>query len=82
MTADHYVYRLYDANDRLLYVGRSCDVAARLRCHAAHKPWWPAVTRHTVSEPMHRLDAIRAERSAIHCERPLYNVRHNPRRAA
>lgn len=80
-SGDHYLYRAYDANDVCLYIGVTTNVRRRIREHHA-RDWFPQVARWDVSEPMFRLHAAAAERSAIHCERPRYNIRHNVRTAA
>ena len=68
------LYRLYDAEDRLLYVGISGDLKERLKTHASLKPWWPDVVRKTVQWYATRADAAEAEIKAIGSERPLHNV--------
>ncbi len=42
------VYRLYDANDALLYVGSAYDFDVRFKSHAQRKRWWPQVARKDV----------------------------------
>lgn len=72
------LYRFYDINDRLLYVGISLNAAQRASQHKSEKPWWPDVDRMTIERiPGERSDAENAERSAILTEGPLYNVAHN-----
>lgn len=39
------LYRLYDANGVLLYIGISGDPKRRFRQHARTKHWWPEVVR-------------------------------------
>lgn len=69
----HYVYRLYDAADRLLYVGMTCDPGQRLREHKRSQPWWGEVHRHTLQETATRADAFFVEAGAILTEKPAYN---------
>jgi len=85
----HWVYRVYDCADRLLYVGSTRDVVARFHVHAAS--WHNAVsaavnvygTRIEVSAPIIGEAAARdAERSAIRAEAPLLNKLHNLGRSA
>jgi hypothetical protein len=72
------VYRLFDADDRLLYVGVTENVKARFSHHASSKPWWPDVARHTVEWMDNRDDAEAAEKLAISTEMPVWNVRDSP----
>jgi excinuclease UvrABC nuclease subunit len=67
------VYRLYDREGVLLYVGLSMNVRGRIEKHK-RKPWWPQVmSMETVDYP-NRESAKSAERSAIHHENPVYNI--------
>lgn len=67
------VYRLYDARDRLLYVGIAYDFDVRFRQHAETKAWWPEVARKDVTWFTSRLDAAYEESRAIDEECPVYN---------
>lgn len=78
--APHYVYRLFDAADRLLYIGATCDVENRLfhllhPCNEGKVPGLSAerVARHVVTVHPDRRAAFAAERAAIQVERPLLN---------
>ena len=72
------VYRLYDADDALLYVGISKSFGSRWEQHAYRQPWWPEVHRQTVEWHPDRECALAAEEAAICSEGPRYNVMHNP----
>ncbi len=67
------VYRVYDAAERLLYVGASKSALTRAMQHAATKDWWPEVA--TIRVTWHPTPAAAAveELRAIDAERPLYN---------
>lgn len=67
------VYRLYDADERLLYVGVAVSPRARLSTHAREKPWWGDVKREVVEWHPERSAALAAEAVAIHAEGPVYN---------
>jgi excinuclease UvrABC nuclease subunit len=69
------VYRLYDANNRLLYVGASSNPQTRFREHKRTAPWWGDVARHTIRWHESRQAALAAETDAICAGRPRYNVR-------
>lgn len=67
------VYRLYDAADRLLYVGVAYDFDKRFKDHAKSKAWWPDVVRKDVVWFDNRLDAMWEESRAIDNENPVHN---------
>ncbi|GGW82896.1 hypothetical protein GCM10010340_70590 [Streptomyces griseoloalbus] len=69
------LYRLYDAEDVLLYVGIAKDPKLRWQGHA-HSPtsqWWPQVARKEVEWFATREAADAAETAAIEAERPVHN---------
>lgn len=69
------VYRCWAPARRLLYVGCTADLDARLRQHARIKSWWAAVVA-VDHEGYPSVAAARtAEGAAIAQERPLHNVR-------
>ncbi|MFI7890922.1 GIY-YIG nuclease family protein [Streptomyces sp. CACIS-1.16CA] len=76
------LYRLFDADGRLLYVGTSVHPQKRWEQHAATKPWWSAVHRATVEWLPGRDAALAAEREAIAAEAPLHNDKATEREVA
>jgi predicted GIY-YIG superfamily endonuclease len=69
----HAVYRAYDADNNLLYVGCSVNPDRRLKDHV-RTPWYPRMTRCAV-EWHPNFDIGRSvERVAIETEEPLFNV--------
>ena len=73
MSAKGYVYRVFDAADRLLYVGCSVDVESRLRYHEQHSFWWIFRSRVETEEFPSRAEAAEAEVAAIGSEHPRWN---------
>lgn len=73
------VYRLFDADGTLLYVGVANDPPMRLESHSRIKKWWAQVKRHELEWHSDRAAALRAEAAAIHDENPLYNIALPPR---
>lgn len=71
------LYRLFDAQQQLLYVGISMRAWARLHEHADSKHWWPDVKSITTEHFSTRRDVSEAERAAIAIENPRYNVAHS-----
>jgi predicted GIY-YIG superfamily endonuclease len=83
----HYVYRIFDAADRLLYVGCTEDVTTRLFFHCQistpSEASWEIkrdMARHTSQEYPSKAAAHAAEIHAIRTEMPLLNRQHNPGR--
>lgn len=74
----HYVYRFFDADGVLLYVGESKDPWKRWRGHRSTSSFAPLVARGRISVFSDRLTALQAERNAIVDEGPRFNVKHNP----
>jgi predicted GIY-YIG superfamily endonuclease len=68
------VYRLYDADGRLLYVGISRDPVVRWGQHQG-KRWWPKVATYAVDWHVDRESAAVAETEAIRQEKPSHNCR-------
>ncbi|MEU3282892.1 type II toxin-antitoxin system Phd/YefM family antitoxin [Streptomyces antibioticus] len=68
------LYRLFDANGALLYVGISTQPDTRWTQHASDKPWWPLVQCRKVEWHPDRTAAEAAEREAVRTEEPLYNT--------
>jgi len=69
-----YVYRLYDAEDRLLYIGLTMGTERRFEKHR-RRPWWKDVTRTDIQVHPDRESAKSAERVALNTENPMHNLR-------
>lgn len=72
------LYRAYDGQDRLLYVGISDGEFIRLAQHAASAPWTVHAVKITLTRYAVRADAETAEREAILGEDPVWNVKGRP----
>lgn len=70
-TTGAYLYRIYDEDDTLLYVGVTERLRTRLRSHARGLP---GAHRATFTRYGSRVDAEAAECAAITAEHPLLNV--------
>lgn len=68
------VYRFYDPEGQLLYVGIADDVMARWRWHSKHSPWWPLAAHADVVWRNNRQSAEVEETQAIRSERAVWNV--------
>ena len=67
------LYRHYDANGLLLYVGMSSDTIRRLGQHASSSSWYPDIAKVVVEGCLDANDARRRETDAIRSERPIHN---------
>ena len=73
------LYRLFDAEGTLLYVGISHSAIARYAQHKERQPWIKSVARIQIEdlESMGRQEALDHERQCILTEKPKHNVVHN-----
>lgn len=76
----HILYRFYDDEERLLYIGVTADPGRRMSAHSRGKPWWQSVRNITMQNFSTSADLMRAERQAIKTEDPIYNVVHSSRK--
>lgn len=72
------VYRYYDRDGVLLYVGITSRGPERNREHFKSKEWWRFVFRQDVSHYASRREAEEHERNLIQRYQPPFNVVHNP----
>jgi predicted GIY-YIG superfamily endonuclease len=68
------VYRCFNKEGDLLYVGCSSNVAARLADHKRISVWYEVLARVEISDPMPRERALEAEKRAIIQEGPRFNA--------
>lgn len=71
------LYRFWDADEQLLYVGITLNPGHRWTSHRNDKPWWSEVATITIETHPDRRAVLEAERRAIVAERPRYNIVHN-----
>lgn len=67
------LYRHFDAQDTLLYVGISLSAVKRLSQHRG-ADWFNHITRVTIEHYATRWAALDAEAWAIHHDKPLHNT--------
>jgi hypothetical protein len=76
------VYRYFDGNNLLVYVGITSRGIKRNREHNDVKSWWQYVVRQEVEHFDTRSEAAARERALIREYRPPYNIQHNPDHAS
>lgn len=69
------LYRLYDAEGLLLYIGMTGNLTQRLSQHQSDKSWWNEVAAIKVQRWFGNRDELAlAELTAIRTEDPRYNI--------
>ncbi len=76
MRRHHTLYRHFDRDGRLLYVGISLCSLTRLVDHKS-SAWFGDIATVTFERRNGRKDALRAERAAIRQENPVHNIAHS-----
>lgn len=76
------VYRIFNADDELLYVGVTKNIAARMKQHQRSQAWWPSVASITTTWFETVEAASAAEIAAIQTEQPSSNINGVGARAA
>ena len=72
------VYRIYDREGALLYVGMGRNPAGRWASHSEQHEWWQRAARFRVEWFETRKGAAAAEREAIRSEDPECNIYGRP----
>lgn len=68
------LYRFFDQDGALLYIGISADVRRRISQHRKDKPWWKESARIEMEHYPNAEEARAAEKIAIKTENPRHNV--------
>jgi predicted GIY-YIG superfamily endonuclease len=77
-----FLYRIYDAQGVLLYVGISKTFAARLARHHQDQPWADEIAEVKCHPFPDRESAHQAEVEAIRLEKPVHNQQHKVKPSA
>lgn len=78
---EHTVYKLYDGNERLMYVGITSRGPKRLVEHHKHKWWFGQVEQVEFEKFETRSQSAHREAELIKRYAPLYNIQHNQGRS-
>lgn len=68
------LYRFFDSDGRLLYVGVSLNLISRLRTHETDSHWFNRAKTVTIETLNSEDEAFDAEAVAIQTEHPLHNI--------
>ena len=77
MTEKTAIYRHYDKDGVLLYVGLSRNPIKRLGQHRVHSLWFYSISRMEIEWAKTREDAAEKEYRAVRREKPLFNTVYN-----
>jgi predicted GIY-YIG superfamily endonuclease len=69
-----YLYRWFDDQGNLLYIGITVDLRRRIKQHERSARWYEGAAMMTVEKFDSREAVARAEREAIVAEKPRYNI--------
>jgi hypothetical protein len=72
------VYRYFDLEGRIIYVGVTSRGPQRQAQHAVTADWWPYVSTQDVEHLPTREAALKREKWLIEHHRPPFNRQHNP----
>lgn len=75
------LYRYFDVDGRLLYVGITSASTLRMLHHAHGSAWWTKVRSASFKHYRTRDQALAVERKAVVAEEPLYNRAFTPQRS-
>jgi hypothetical protein len=70
------LYRHFDADGKLLYVGRALNALERLTVHRDNAPWYYEITTVTIERFATYRELLDAEQVAIRRENPRHNVQY------
>jgi len=73
----HYLYRHFDKDGKLLYVGIALSVIDRLRSHRGCSFWFHDISTITIEKFSTRKEVLDAEKIAIKNENPSHNIMHS-----
>ena len=68
------VYWVYGAQNKLLYIGSSLSILARLNSHRYKSDWYPEIRKILVKWHDSKAEAILAEYNDIRKYKPVYNI--------
>ena len=79
--SNHHLYRHFDADDNLLYIGISKSAFRRLQEHESTAVWANDIKSMTIERFESRSQLVEAEKIAIFWEKPLHNYESKARKS-
>ena len=70
------LYRHFDADDNLLYVGATVRLLSRHMGHKSASHWYDRIAKITIENFNTMAELWAAEKSAIETEKPLFNIQY------
>ena len=70
---EHQLYRCWDGEGLLAYIGVTNCYSQRMYHHRVRTPWWDEVVKITTTPYPDRASALEAETAAIAAEHPIRN---------
>jgi predicted GIY-YIG superfamily endonuclease len=77
MNVKYKLYRHYDSEDNLLYVGISTNLTSRLAAHRAYSEWFDKITTIKIETYKNLSELRNIEKKIILEEKPVFNILHN-----
>ena len=71
------LYRIFDSQRNLLYVGATTNPSFRFSCHAHTRPWWNEASEIKLQHFGSPEELTEAELAAIRNENPRFNLMHS-----
>jgi len=68
------LYRHFDAQGNILYIGISLSAVGRLSQHKDHSHWFKEISKVTIQRFPTREEALKAEQTAVFSENPKCNI--------
>lgn len=76
----HFVYRAFDREGELLYIGCTSNLDQRRAAHRSTSDWYPYAASFRIAGPFDRETALRIEKQAIETEGSWFNGTSEDRR--
>lgn len=71
------LYRHFNKEGILLYVGATSNILNRMSQHKVRTPWFSEIANTSIEYFQTKEELLLAEKQAIRLEQPVYNIRHN-----
>ena len=69
----NYIYKMFDKNNKIIYIGKTIDIDQRIRQHSLDKDWFKTVYKIYYAECLNKTDMDIYEIYYINKLKPLHN---------